>query len=73
MKLLANGLKSAKVFEHIRNVQGKTNFLDPDHVDIQSVSSESTDDLSTEMNYPSKIRKETCQVKQDVWSFRQLC
>ena len=45
--------ESAKVSEQIRSVQGKTNFLDPDHVDIQSVASESTDDSSMDMDHPS--------------------
>ena len=39
--------------EQIRSFQGKTNFLDPDHVDVQSASSESTDVSSMDMNYPS--------------------
>ena len=38
-------------------MQGKTNFLDPDSVDIQSVPSESTDDSSTDMGYPSTNKR----------------
>ena len=45
------------MFEQIRNVQGKTNFLDPDSVDIQSVPFESTADLSTNMGYPSTSKR----------------
>ena len=57
---------------------------------FESASSESTDDSSTDMDYPStrktsmdmkyllkkgkiKLGKETCQVEQEVWTFRQLC
>ena len=53
LEVIRKWTESAKVSEHIRNIQGKTNFLDPDHVDIQSASSESTDDLSMYMDYPS--------------------
>ena len=53
LEVISKWTESAKVSEQIRNIQGKTNFLDPDHVDIQSASSESTDDLSTDMDYPS--------------------
>ena len=49
----------AKVFEQIRNVQGKTNFLDPDFVDVQSTPYESTDDSSTDMDYPSTSKRST--------------
>ena len=53
LEVISKWIESAKVSEHIRSVQGKTNFLDPDHVDIQSASSESTNDSSTDMDYPS--------------------
>ena len=53
IKVISKWTESAKVSEQIRSVQGKTNFLDPDHVDVQSASSESTDASSTNMNYPS--------------------
>ena len=53
LEVISKWTESAKVSEQIRSVQGKTNFLDPDHVDVQSASSESTDDSSTDMNYPS--------------------
>ena len=56
-KLLANGLKSEKVSEQIRSVQGKTNFLDPDYVDVQSVASESTNNSSTDMDHPSTSKR----------------
>ena len=39
--------------EQIVKVQGKTNFLDLDCVDVQSAFSESTDDSSMDMDYPS--------------------
>ena len=53
LEVISKWTESAKVSEQIKNVQEKTNFLDPEHVDIQSASSESTDDLSTDMDYPS--------------------
>ena len=57
LDIISKLTKSTKVSEHIRNVQGKTNFLDPDHDDIQSVHSELTDDSSTDMNYPSTSKR----------------
>ena len=33
-EFISKWTESAKVSEQIRNVQGKTNFLDPDHVDV---------------------------------------
>ena len=51
LEVISKWIESAKVSEQIRNVQGKTNLLDLDHVDIQSVHSESTDDSSTDINY----------------------
>ena len=53
LEVISKWTESAKVSQQIRSVQGKTTFLDPDHVDVQSASSESTDDSSTHMNYPS--------------------
>ena len=39
--------------EQIISVQGKTNFLDPDFIDVQSAASESTNDSSMDMDHPS--------------------
>ena len=33
-KIISKWTESAKVSEQIRTVHGKTNFLDPDHVNI---------------------------------------
>ena len=52
-EVISKWTKSAKVSEQIKNVQGKSNFLDHDSVDIQSAPSESTDDSSTDIDYPS--------------------
>ena len=52
-EIISKWTESAKVSEQIRSVQGKTNFLDPNYVDVQSVASESTDDSSTDMDHPS--------------------
>ena len=57
LEVISKWTESAKVSEQIRNVQGKTNLLDPDSVDIQSVPSESTDDSSTDMGYPSTSKR----------------
>ena len=56
LEVIRKWTKSAKVYKQIRNVQVKTNFLDPDFVDIQSVPSESTDDSSTDMGYLSTTK-----------------
>ena len=50
LEVISKWTKSAKVSEQIIKVQGKTNFLDPDCVDVQSASSESTDDSSMDMD-----------------------
>ena len=34
-EVISKWTNSANVSQHIREIQGKTNFLDPDHVDIQ--------------------------------------
>ena len=57
IEVISKWTESAKVSEQIRNVQGKTYFLDPDFVDIQSTPSESTDDSSTGMDYPSTSKR----------------
>ena len=57
LEVISKWTESAKVSEQIRNVQGKTNFLDPDFVDVQSTPYESTDDSSTNMEYPSKSKR----------------
>ena len=49
LEVISKWTESAKVSEQIRIVQGKTNFLDPNSIDIHSVPSESTDDSSTNM------------------------
>ena len=49
----------ANVSQHIREIQGNINFLDPGHVDIQSVHSESTDVSSMDMNHPSTSKVST--------------
>ena len=56
-KFISKWTESAKVSEQIRNIQGKTNFLDTDYVDVQSVPPESTDDSSTDMDYPSTSKR----------------
>ena len=52
-EIISKWTESTKVSEQIRSVQGKTNFLDPNFVDVQSVASESTDDSSMDMDHPS--------------------
>ena len=34
LEVISKWTESAKVSQHIINIQGNTNFLDPDHVDI---------------------------------------
>ena len=50
---------SANISQHRREIQGKTNFLAPDHVDNQSIDSESTDVSSMDMNHPSTSKVST--------------
>ena len=52
-EIISKWTESAKVSEQIRSFQGKTNLLDPDCVDVQSVASESTEDSSMNMDHPS--------------------
>ena len=52
LEVISKWTESAKMSEQISNMQGKTNFIDPASVDIQSVPSESTNDSSTDMGYP---------------------
>ena len=59
LEVISKWTESSKVSEQIRNVQGKTNFLDPDYVDVQSTPSESTDDSSMDMDYPSTSKGST--------------
>ena len=59
-EIISKWTESAKVSEHIRNVQGKINFLDEDHVDVPSVDSESNDDnASMDKNYPLTLKEST--------------
>ena len=53
LEVISKWTESAKVSEQIIKVQGKTNFLDPECVDVQSASSESTDNSSKDMGYLS--------------------
>ena len=52
-EVISKWTNSVNVTQHIREIQGKTDFLDPDHVDNQSIDSESTDVSSIDMNHPS--------------------
>ena len=46
--------ESTRVSQQIREVQGKVNFLDKDHVDVLRVDSESNDDnASMDKHHPS--------------------
>ena len=56
-EIISKWTESAKVSEQIRCVQGKTNFLDPDYVDIHSVASESIDDSSMDKDHLSTSKR----------------
>ena len=58
-EVIGKWTNSANVLQHIREIQGKNNFLDPDHIDIQSVDSESTDVSSMDKNHPSTYNMST--------------
>ena len=57
LEVISKWTESAIVYEQIKNVQGKTNFLDPDSIDVQSTPTESTDYSSTHMDYPSTSKR----------------
>ena len=57
LKVIRKWTESTKVSEQIRIVQGKPNFLGLDSVDVQSTPSESTDDSSMDIDYPSTSKR----------------
>ena len=58
-EVISKWTNSANVSQYIREVQGKTNLFDHDHIDIQSVNFESTNDSLMDKNHPSTYNMST--------------